>query len=110
MRDIFRGVLTLALENEKDEERADGGSEGVEVLGWSVICDFFGEVGGVSFGDRVKNPFFGMGGAVSICKSVFLIALDTEAEKDLDRGRAARKPGLGPAVDGSSIVGEVTLR
>lgn len=111
MLDIFRGVLDPFELNEKDEDRAEGGRDGVDVFGCNVEMGviFFGEAGGVDFGDRPNNPFFGKGGAVSICKGSILIALDTDAENDLDRGLAAKNPGLGPA-DESSVCGDVTLR
>jgi hypothetical protein len=80
---------------------------------------FFGETGGVFLGDRPKNPFLadagdgrvGIGAVVLIVRgSLFeLIAFETDAENDLDRGRAAKKPGRGPAVESSVGGGEVTL-
>lgn len=86
-----------------------------------------GDVGGACFGDALLRPkklflvdtdeadgedMLGTGGVVSMLRGwlFFVIALTTVAENDLDLGRAARKPGRGPAADSSRGIGDVMLR
>jgi len=59
---------------------------------------------------RAGEYTLGTGGAVTIDNgaSIFVMALEIVAENDLDRGRAARKPGRGPAELSLSSIGLCT--
>jgi hypothetical protein len=135
-RDGRLGVFDVFDAKLNEDDLDEGGRLGAETFGCRVICDADVEVedrlrlaeeaGGVCFGDdlRPNRPFFdetgvddgeakaGTGGVVTMLNgwAFFVMTLATLAENDLDLGRAARKPGRGPATDSSRGIGDVMLR
>jgi hypothetical protein len=116
-RDPFLGVFEILDEKLNDDDLAEGGRDGVEVFGWSIgvidpvdrTGDFVETVGVDIFLANILRLFelvlgvAGSGGA-SLLRDEddsLLLPLNMAEENDLDLGRAARKPGLGPAMASS---------